>query len=580
MQYQYVPYIWPLIASATVTLFLGIYAFLRRRNAKGAVSFILSMIVVTIWSSANALEMSSTVFSTKLFWANVQYIAYCYSPVTLLSLCMEFSGYDQWIRNRKNLWFTVIPTIILVLVWTDRLHGLIRFDMNMDYSGLFPVINKKYGPAFYIHAVYSHSLNIFAWVLLIKSIFSKNTVYRRQAISLFIGLSLIIFPNIMYILNLSPIRRLDTTPLFFGPAGLIAAWGIFRFKLFEVVPLAWATVIKTMDVGVMVLDLQDRVLDINPALEKIVGCTASTAFTKSVKSVCSKNPELITACTDRSIAHTEFSINNGDSSKIYEALLTPLTDDKDVLIGRLAVIYDITEKKQAQKEFLKQQWELAVIEERERMARDLHDNLGQVLGFINFQAQGIRQELINADIDIVSDKLEKLANVTQSAHTEIRKYICDIRNSAYMEKDFITALKKEISDFREQTGLTVKLDISGEFTHKNIKPNISINVLNIVKEALNNIRKHAEAENVRILFALEQEQLYAIIEDDGKGFNLLKNHGTVKNRFGLNILHERALIIGGKIDVKSVIGHGSKIILRVPFSGGIKKNASETDVGR
>jgi len=102
------------------------------------------MILVIIWCLGNALEMSSTDLSTKLFWANMQYIAYSYSPVILLALCMEFTGYDRWIRNRKVLlWIAVIPTIIILLAWTDRLHGLVRYDIHMDYRGLFPVIEKK-----------------------------------------------------------------------------------------------------------------------------------------------------------------------------------------------------------------------------------------------------------------------------------------------------------------------------------------------------------------------------------------------------------------------------------------------------
>jgi PAS domain S-box-containing protein len=582
MQFRYVPYIWPLMASAFTTLFLGIYALLRRRNAKGALSFILSMILVTIWSSGNLLEMSGVDFSTKLFWANVQYFAYCYSPVTLLALCMEFTGYDKWIHNRKILWAAVIPTIIVILVWTDRLHGLIRYDMHLEYNGLFPVIVKKYGPVFYIHAIYSHTLNIFAWLLLIRTVMIKNTVYRKQALSLLIGLSLIILPNILYISGLSPIKRFDITPLSFGPAGLMAAWGIFRYRLFDVIPIAWATVIKTMDAGVMVLDIQNRILDINPAFEKIAGVSVSQATAKPAEEVCSKIPELVRICMNKNNAYTEFSINK-DAFKIYEALLSPLTDDdKGVLIGKLVVVYEITEKKLAQQEFLKQQWKQAVIEERERMARDMHDNLGQVLGFISLQSQGIRQELINADIDIVSDKLDKLVYVTQSAHAEIREYIHNIRNSAYMEKDFMTALKKELSDFEEQTGLYVQMDMSDEFEAENLKPNIRIQMLNIIRESLNNIRKHAEAENVRVSFQLVQNQLCMTVEDDGKGFDFstFHNHNVIKTKFGLNIMQERALEIGGKIDVKSIPGKGTRITLYVPVEEGIKKNENEIDAGR
>lgn len=579
MQYQYIPYIWPLAASAFVSLSLGIYALLRRRTAKGTTSFILSMFVVTIWSGANALEMSGIRFSTKLFWANMQYFAYCYSPVTLLALCMQFTGYDKLVRSRKILWIGLIPTVIILLVWTDGLHGLIRYDMHMDYSGQFPVIAKKYGPVFFIHAFYSHFLNITAWVLLIKAVFFKITVYRKQAVALLFGLSLIIIPNILYISGLSPVKGLDITPVFFGPAGLIIAWGVFRYKMFDLVPLARATVMETMDAGVMVLDLQDRILDINPAFEKIIGLSASQISARRVDEACSGIPELVKACMDRAVTHTEFFTKEKELSKIYEVLLSPLTDTKGVLLGRLAVTYEITEKKQAQQAYIKQQWKLAVIEERVRMARDTHDNLGQVLGFINLQAQGIRQELVNQGIDTVSYKLDKLINVAQSAHDEIREYIRDIRNSAYMEKDFMAALKKELSGFEVQTGINVKLHIAGNFTYEELKPDIRINMLNVIKEALNNTRKHAHAKNTEISISVAGNQLCAVIEDDGKGFVPLQEHNNIKTRFGLNIMQERATEMGGRIDIRSAAGEGCRIELTVPLEERDRRNENEIDAG-
>jgi len=145
-------------------------------------------------------------------------------------------------------------------------------------------------------------------------------------------------------------------------------------------------------------------------------------------------------------------------SKAYKVLLSPLTDSKGMLIGRLAVTYDITEKKQAQQEHLQQQWKLAVIEERERLARDMHDNLGQVLGFINLQAQGIRQELINAGIKTGTLKLDKLVDVAQSTHREIREYIRNVRSSDSMENNFMVTLAKDIMSFEEQTDLKIELD--------------------------------------------------------------------------------------------------------------------------
>jgi len=564
MRFQYIPYIWPLIVSSSITLSLGVYALLRRKSAKGAISFIISMFLVTIWSSGNALEMAAVDLDTKLFWANIQYLAYCYSPITLLTLCMEFTGYDQWTKNKKFWWILVVPTIIIILVWTNDLHGMIRQGIYMDYSGSFPVIAKRYGPMFFVHAVYSHLLNIIAWVLITKAVVIRNTVYRKQAFALFLGLSLIVIPNILYISGISPVKRFDITPAFFGPAGLIMTWGIFRYKMFDLIPLARATVIETMEAGVLVFDLQNRILDVNPAFAKMLGVNAAQLSTKRIEEACNEIPELVKACLDKDISYTEFSINTIGYTKIYEAMFSPLSDNKGNIIGRLAVIYDITEKKQSQKELLKQQWELAVTAERERMVKDMHDNLSQVLGFINLQAQGIRQELLNAGVEVASGKLDRLVDVTQDAHNEIREYIHNARSEVFREKDFITALHKEITKFENRTGIHVKLEIPDGFTGEKLEPITRLNIFNIIKEALNNVGKHAEVDYVRVCFSIATQVLCIIIEDYGKGFDSSICKESDKH-YGLKIMRERAAEIGAQLDIQSSSEEGSRIILHLPL---------------
>ncbi len=578
MNYQYIPIIWPLSISGLLTLSLGIFAQIKRRKAQGVEFFALSMFIVTFWSIPNALEMAAVDLSVKLFWANMQYIAYCFSPVSLLILCMEATGHSYKEHKNKLKWLFVLPCISLILVWTNQLHGLIRYDVHLAYSGAFYVIAKKYGGWFYIHAAYSHCLNLWAVAVLLRTALAKRSVYKKQASYLLIGTSFIIIPNLIYIIGISPLQY-DITPLFFGPAGVMMLWSIFHNRMFELVPLARTAIIEAMDAGVMVLDIRDRILDMNPAFKRIIGISVQKYYLLSIDEVCMAIPELVRIIKDGRASHTDFSITGEKETRVFEILLIPLYDKKDYYIGRLAVLHDITEKKQAQQEFLKQQWQLAVIDERERISRDLHDNLGQVLGFINLQAQAIRQELVNEGIDLVYDKLDRLIKVTQNMHAEIREYISSVRTSVITERDFITSLKNDIMNFEQQTGLKVKLDILEDSIEKEFNMSVKVNIQNIIREAMNNIRKHAQAHEVIISFQVEDKQMTVSIADDGKGFHAVHKDDSVKNKFGLDIMKERAALIGGYITIESVPDKGSKVTLYVPRKGEDDTNEYESNAG-
>jgi len=197
-----------------------------------------------------------------------------------------------------------------------------------------------------------------------------------------------------------------------------------------------------------------------------------------------------------------------------------------------------------------------------------------VLGFINLQAQGIKQELLNSGVETTAAKIDKLVDAAQSAHEEIREYIRNARSLASSEKNFSTALTKIIKFFEKQTGLNVEFKIPNGFTGEELEPNVRLNVLNIVKEAFNNIEKHAEADQVKIVFSLAKKLLCVTVEDNGKGFNNgRQNYGT-KTNFGLNIMRERASEIGVKLDIQSALGIGTRIDFCVPFKEETK-NANE-----
>ena len=565
MSYQYMPYIWPLLFSSAITAFLGVYALIRRRRSKGTIGFILSMAVLSVWALFNALEMSGTELRTKLLWANLQYFSYCYSPVTLFSLCAEYTGSGRFVRSRRFLWLAVLPTIIFALVWTDGSLGLIRYGFQLSFCGAFPVIAKHYGPLFYVHAAYSFVLNFTSWFLLARALFSRSALYRKQTLSLFLGLNLIIIPNILYVSHLIPSYQFDITPALFGPAGALAAWGIFRQKLFGVVPLAWATVARNIEAAILVLDPQGRVLDLNSACERLLGCNASQAVTRSGKEACSAVPALVSAISSWNGSPVEFSIGKGDAERIYAAEISPIVGKGGKVVGELVIAGDVTDKKRRQQELMDRQWALAVEEERARTARDLHDNLGQILGFINLQAQGVRYELEQAGVKTVSARLDKLVTVTQEAHAELRHYIRGIRDPDY-QKDLFLAISQHLNSFEERTGITVERNFSGRCPGE-LDPHFRFNVQCIIREALNNVEKHAAAIHIAVSISFSEEMLLVSVQDDGMGFAQESAQRAGVERFGLGIMRERAKELAGDLKIESRPGKGCRVSLCAPVKG-------------
>jgi hypothetical protein len=203
------------------------------------------MLLASLWSAANSLEMAGTDLATKLFWANMQYFSYAFMPVTWLVLVLGFVERDLWLKHRRFLLY-VIPVLTVVLVWTNDLHGLIRQNVRLDAVGLFPVIAKEYGPWFWVFSVYSDILSVCSVLFCGLTLRRRSALYRRQALALLVGLSLVYLQHLLYISGLHPVSRFDLTPVFLGLSGLIISWGIFRYHLFDIVPVARENVIEHM----------------------------------------------------------------------------------------------------------------------------------------------------------------------------------------------------------------------------------------------------------------------------------------------------------------------------------------------
>ncbi len=349
MHWQYTPYIIPLIVTAAVPIALACYVW-RRHHTPESKTFVLLMLAVTQWLLTYALRLASANLEAMLFWAKVRYLGILVVPAAWLIFAVQQTGRSKWLTRRVIALLAIEPLLLLALVWTNEWHGLYWSRVWVDHDGGFAALGSTHGAAFWVHAAYSYLLMVAGALLFIQALIRSPDLYRGQAFAVLIGALAPLAGNMISVFGLNPIPQLDPTPFAFTLTGLAMAWGLFRFRLLDVVPVARDAIIESMSDGMLVLDAQNRVVDLNPAMQRIIQCAASKAVGQDVAQVLSAQPELLRCCREASEAHAEIAVGGDAAQRCFDLRISPLQGRNGRLTGRLIVLRDITERKRAEEE--------------------------------------------------------------------------------------------------------------------------------------------------------------------------------------------------------------------------------------
>jgi signal transduction histidine kinase len=205
---------------------------------------------------------------------------------------------------------------------------------------------------------------------------------------------------------------------------------------------------------------------------------------------------------------------------------------------------------------------LAVIEERSRIAREMHDSLAQILGYLGLESHTLEALVLQGDQEAILEELRMARESIKSAQADVRENILSLRTALAGDTGLITALKKYVEEFGLQNGIaTVIEDRAGE--NVVVPPLAETQCVRVVQEALTNVRKHAHAKHVRVAFTALPDRLDISIADDGVGMNPgIVTHG----HFGLQTMSERIESVGGELTVTSRPGRGTTVSFGIPLS--------------
>ena len=207
----------------------------------------------------------------------------------------------------------------------------------------------------------------------------------------------------------------------------------------------------------------------------------------------------------------------------------------------------------------------AIVDERERIAREIHDGVAQLMGYVNTKSSAVHLLLRNQKYSEALDHLAQLSRSSQDALQELRISILGLRMSDPHEDGFINSLEGFTDQFGELTGISIDLSLSPRDSFPSLSPEIELHILRIVQEALMNVQKHARVQQAWVHLSINTHILEITIGDDGRGFDTENPSNDGQPHFGLAIMRERAEGVGASFHLDTEPGSGTRVTVRLPL---------------
>ncbi|MEO8609961.1 MAG: histidine kinase N-terminal 7TM domain-containing protein [Chloroflexota bacterium] len=599
MPLQFPPYVLPSAIAALISISLAILSY-RRRALPGALIFSVLTTGAAIWATANVLENIYVDLATKTIWGQVSY----FGIVTVIAAwpvyVFHHTGNGKWLTRRNLLLLCIEPAIVIVSVWTNSLHGLIWPEIGIQYLGPYTAMTASHGLVFWLHAVYGYILLLGSTILLFRSLYRSPEIYRGQVVSLLIAGVAPWIGNGLYLAGISPI---DLTPFAFTITGLALAWGLFRFQLLDIVPVARDLVMESINDGVLVLDAQNRIVDLNAAVRRIIGEERSKGLIgQPTNRVFTQVHEQVIQKLG-SVDSMEISLGEAPAQRFFDLRVSSLTDRRGKLTGRVVILHEITEHKRiedqmrAQNEALvKTNLELEIArnkaEEATRlksqflatMSHELRTPLNAIIGYSDIVLAGMTGELsseqrnyqervlANAEhlLGLINDVLD-LSKV-EAGRMEIARKPFNIQ-SWLRDIEFQTkglAEKKKLS-FNVILDAHMPANILGDSSRLK---QLAINLLS-------NAVKFTDAGGLTLEVCKGEDATWTLaVTDTGVGIpphmldvvfdEFRQVDGTSRRAhggtgLGLAIVRKFAVTMGGNVRVTSEVGKGSTFTITLPL---------------
>jgi diguanylate cyclase (GGDEF)-like protein/PAS domain S-box-containing protein len=334
-----------LLISAILSGIAAIIAW--RRSVPG--SFVLSLLMLSMmtWSGSYSIQWFSIPPALKFVIPNLTYFGVVLVPTLFFVFAQAFVSHGEWFNKRFLFLLAIEPVTTLLLVWTNRFHRLVFESVSVVNQNNFSWIELIHGPWYTVNLIYSYIVILSGLAVLTYGMLHSSLLMRKQNRIILLAALLPWGMNI-YSEYFPNAAHFDFTPITFGVSSILFTYSVIRNRFMDIVPLARSHIVESMSDGVLVLDAQNRIVDINPAMEKILNREATSFLGKPASEVLDAWMNQKESLINGEETRTELRLPNAPS-RYLDLKVTPIYDKDRRLNGRLMVFRDVTDRKQVEK---------------------------------------------------------------------------------------------------------------------------------------------------------------------------------------------------------------------------------------
>jgi diguanylate cyclase (GGDEF)-like protein/PAS domain S-box-containing protein len=362
MNYQF-SWIFLPSAIAGVLGLISTWLLWTRRSARGALQLVYLFLSISLWSFSYVVELIVTGYTASSFLLKVEYIGIVLVPVFWLLFCLRYANIHKPKTQNFFIIFSIIPLITLGLVFTNEYHHLFWIKRYLTPLYGIDILALEHGIWFWVHIYYSYILYLTGLYFLIQHYFKTPGNLRHQVrLILFAGLIPGI-ANYIYLSDSNPLPLIDLTSVSFALSGILILFVIYYHKFIDIIPIAREMTIENMRDGIVVVDLRDRIVDINPAAEKIIQSSFSEVVGQQVSQVLADLADWISLSKEQKTPIKVLNIGEGRDKQLFVLNLFPLSDSQGEMVGHTIVFHNNTESNKLNRDLKNQADRLAVLYE-------------------------------------------------------------------------------------------------------------------------------------------------------------------------------------------------------------------------